>query len=122
MKSYENIRHTYQRILKFLFNDIWHLDMSELSIMRARMIKYLKVFIITIKGFTSDKVSLQATSLSYFSAMSVVPFVAIMFAITNGFGAGDSLQHLLYTYFQDNEEIISYILTFAENIIKTSRN
>ena len=122
MKKYENIRHTYQRILKFLFNDIWHLDMSELSIMRARMIKYLKVFIITIKGFTSDKVSLQATSLSYFSAMFVVPFVAIMFAITNGFGAGDSLQHLLYTYFQGNEEIISYILTFAENIIKTSRN
>ncbi|MDD3299375.1 MAG: YihY/virulence factor BrkB family protein [Bacteroidales bacterium] len=96
--------------------------MSEISIMRARMIKYLKVLLITIKGFANDKVSLQATSLSYFSAMSIVPFVAIMFAVTNGFGAGERLESLLYSYFEGNEQIISYVLKFATNIIKTSRN
>lgn len=96
--------------------------MSELSIMKARMVKYLKVLIITIKGFTNDKVGLQATSLSFFSAMSVVPFVSLMFAITNGFGIGKRLEQLLYSYFQGNEEIVSYIVKFANNIIQTSQN
>jgi len=96
--------------------------MSELSIMRSRMIKYLKVLIITIKGFTNDRVALQATSLSFFSAMSVVPFVAIIFAITNGFGAGPKLEELMFTYFKGNEDIITYILGFANNIITTSKN
>lgn len=96
--------------------------MSELSILRARMVKYLKVLIITSKGFTNDKVALQATSLSFFSAMSVVPFVSLMFAITNGFGIGKKLEELLYKYFEDNEDIISYIVTFANNIISTSQN
>ncbi|PKP00477.1 MAG: hypothetical protein CVU13_02955 [Bacteroidetes bacterium HGW-Bacteroidetes-8] len=122
MKKYEKIAHTYQRVLKFLITDIWHLDMSELSILRARMVKYLKVLIITSKGFTNDKVALQATSLSFFSAMSVVPFVSLMFAITNGFGIGKKLEELLYKYFEGNEDIISYIVTFANNIISTSQN
>lgn len=98
------------------------MDMSELTIMKARMIKYLKVLIITIKGFTNDKVSLQATTLSYFSAMSVVPFVSVMFIITNGFGIDESLEALIYKNFAGNEKIISYILTFAENIIESSKS
>lgn len=122
MKRYNNIKHTYQRILKFLLTDIWHLDMSELSIMRSRMIKYLQVLIITIKGFTTDKVGLQATSLSYFSAMAVVPFVAIIFAITNGFGAGTKLEELMFTYFDGNQEIVKYVLEFANNIIERGKN
>lgn len=122
MKRYDNIKHTYQRVLKFLISDIWHLDLSELSIMRSRMIKYLKVLIITIKGFTKDNIVLQANSLSYFSAMSVVPFVAIMFAITNGFGAGPKLEELMFTYFEGNEDVITYILSFANNIIERGKN
>ncbi len=122
MKRYDKIKHTYQRIIKFLISDIWHLDLSELSFLRSRLIKYLKVLIITIKGFTKDKVSLQATSLSYFSAMSVVPFVAIMFAITNGFGAGAKLEELMFTYFEGNEDIITYILGFANNVIERGKN
>lgn len=90
--------------------------------MKARMIKYLKVLIITIKGFTVDKVSLQATSLSFFSAMAVVPFVAIMFVITNGFGVGQRVEELLYFYFEGSEEVISHVVEFATNIITTASN
>jgi len=109
-------------VLKFLLTDIWHLDLSELSIMKARMVRYLKVLIITVREFTTDKVGLHATSLSFFSAMSVVPFVALIFAVTNGFGFGAKMEELLYTYFQGNEEIIEYLLRFANNIISTSKN
>lgn len=116
------VKHTYQRVLKFFITDIWHLDLSELSAMKARLVRYLKVLIITIREFTTDKVSLQAASLSFFSAMSVVPFVALIFAITNGFGLGSKLEELLYTYFQDNEQIIEYLLKFANNIISRSRD
>ncbi len=122
MKKRYAVKHTYQRVLKFLLTDIWHLDLSELSIMKARLVRYLKVLIFTIREFTTDKVGLQATSLSFFSAMSVVPFVALIFAITNGFGYGAKLEHLLYTYFQGNEDIIEYILKFAFNIISRLKN
>ena len=122
MSRYKEIRHTYQRVLKFIVNDIWHLDLSELSIMRARMVRYLKVLIITIRGYSSDNVGLQAVGLSFYSAMAVVPFVALMFAVTKGFGLAQKLETLLLTYFSDNEDIIQYILQFANNIIKSGQN
>lgn len=122
MKKYPKIKHTYQRVLKFILNDIWHLDMSELSIMKARMVRYLKVFIITIRGVGADKIGMQATTLSFFSLMAVVPFVAMVFTITNGFGLGKRLEALIYTYFSGNEETINYILKFANNVISTSQN
>jgi len=115
-------KHTYQRILKFLITDIWHLDMSELSIMKARMVRYLKVMIITIKNFGNDKMALQATSLSFLSAMAMVPIVSLMFAITNGFGLSGTLERLLYSIFQGNEQVIELILQFANNIIITSQH
>ncbi len=122
MKRPGKISHTYQRVLKFLITDIWHLDLSELSIMRARMVRYLKVLIITIKGFSNDRVGLQAIALSFFSALAVVPIVALVFAVTNGFGLSDKFEMLLYSYFEGNEDIIAYLVRFANNIIQTSRN
>lgn len=122
MKRHGKISHTYQRLLKFVITDIWHLDLSELSIMRARMIKYLKVLIITIKGYSSDRIGLQAIALSFFSALAVVPIVALIFAVTNGFGLSDKFEMLLYTYFDGNQDIIAYLVQFANNIISTSQN
>jgi membrane protein len=122
VKKPGKISHTYQRVLKFLITDIWHLDLSELSIIRARMIKYLKVLIITIKGYSSDRIGLQAIGLSFFSALAVVPIVALIFAVTNGFGLSDKFEMLLYTYFEGNEDIIAYLVQFANNIIDTSQN
>jgi len=116
------ISHTYQRLLKFVITDIWHLDLSELSIMRARLIKYLKVLIITIKGYSNDRIGLQAIALSFFSALAVVPIVALIFAVTNGFGLSDKFEMLLYTYFEGNQDIIAYLVQFANNIIITSQN
>ena len=122
MKKYKEIQHTYQRVLKFLINDIWRLDLSELSIMKARMIRYLKVSLITIRGFSNDEIGLQAVNLSFFSAMSVVPFVALMFTITKGFGLASKLESLLLRYFAENEEILEYILQFANNVLKSAQN
>lgn len=122
MSKTSKISHTYQRLLKFVITDIWHLDLSELSIMRARLIKYLKVLIITIKGYSNDRIGLQAIALSFFSALAVVPIVALIFAVTNGFGLSDKFEMLLYTYFEGNQDIIAYLVQFANNIIITSQN
>ncbi|PKO96595.1 MAG: hypothetical protein CVU11_03130 [Bacteroidetes bacterium HGW-Bacteroidetes-6] len=90
--------------------------------MRARLIKYLKVLIITIKGYSNDRIGLQAIALSFFSALAVVPIVALIFAVTNGFGLSDKFEMLLYTYFEGNQDIIAYLVQFANNIIITSQN
>ena len=114
-------RRTY-RLKQFFKDEIWTLDLEELSKVRARFIKYMKVMMITIKTFSSEKIGFQAVALSFFSTMSVVPFVAVVFAVTDGFGLAETLTEFLYGYFNNSQQIIDTILGFAKNIIGTAQS
>ena len=98
------------------------MEMEELSKAKARFIKYVKVMLITIKTFANEKIGFQAVALSFFSTMSVVPFIAIMFAITGGLGLSDKLKELLYAYFNNSQQTIDTVLGFADNIINTAQS
>lgn len=108
------------KLKSFLRDDIWELELEELSKARARFIKYMKVLIITIKTFSAEKIGFQAVALSFFSTMSVVPFIAIVFAVTGGLGLADKLETLLYSYFENSQQTIDFIIKAAGNIIQTS--
>ena len=94
-------RHT-RRLKDFINEDIWKIELEELSKARARFIKYMKILLITIRTFSAEKIGFQAVALSFFSTMSVVPFIAIVFAITGGLGLADMLQEYLYGYFENS--------------------
>ena len=108
------------RLKDFFNDDIWQIDLEELSKARARFIKYLKVGMITIRTFSSEKIGFQAVALSFFSTMAVVPFIAIAFAITGGLGLDDKLTELLYTYFNNSQQVIDVVQGFAQNIIASA--
>ncbi len=115
------VRKTYK--LKNFFNeDIWKLELEELSKARARFVKYMKVLLITIKTFSAEKIGFQAVALSFFSTMSVVPFIAIVFAVTGGLGLADKLKEFLYAYFNNSQQVIDTVLGFAQNIIDTAQS
>ena len=115
------VRKTY-RLKNFFRNDIWTMELEELSKAKSRFIKYVKVMLITIKTFANEKIGFQAVALSFFSTMSVVPFIAIMFAITGGLGLSDKLKELLYAYFNNSQQTIDTVLGFADNIINTAQS
>lgn len=113
-------RRTY-RLKHFFRNDIWTIDLEDLSKAKARFIKYMKVMLITIKTFANERIGFQSVALSFFSTMSVVPFIAIMFAITGGLGLADRLKELLYAYFDNSQQTIDTMLGFADNIINNAQ-
>ena len=109
-----------RRLKDFFKDDIWTIELEELSKAKARFIKYTKVMLITIKTFANERIGFQAVALSFFSTMSVVPFIAIIFAITGGLGLAGKLKELLYAYFDNSQQTIDLILGFAQNIINTA--
>lgn len=118
----KRITHKTYRLKRFIRDDIWTLELENLSKAKARFIKYLKVMMITIKTFSSEKIGFQAVALSFFSTMSVVPFIAIVFTITGGFGLADKLKEFLYGYFNNSQQTIDMVLGFAQNIIDTAQS
>lgn len=118
----KRLKHKTHKLKRFFSEDIWAMEMEELSKARARFIKYVKVLIITVKTFTQQKVGPRATALSYISMMAIVPIMAIVFGITGGFGLGDKLKEFMYANFGGNEQLIDTVLQFAQNIIDTAQS
>ena len=116
------LRHYSDIVRQFFAQDIWKVNLEELSRAKAKTIKYIKVLLITIKTFSAEKIGFQAVALSFFGTMAVVPFVAVAFAVTDGFGLSDKLRELLYANFDGHQEIIDVLLTYANNIITTSQS
>ena len=115
------IRRQTRKIKDFLNEDIWKVELEELSKARARFIKYMKILLITIRTFSAEKIGFQAVALSFFSTMSVVPFIAIVFAVTGGLGLADLLEEFLYGYFENSQQVIDFIIGSARNIIDSSQ-
>ncbi len=111
-----------KRLKSFFSEEIWELELEELSKARARFIKYVKVAIITAKTYAQQKIGPQAVALSYLSVMALVPFLAIVFAITGGLGVDGLLKDFMYSNFSTKQGVIDTVLSFSQNIIDTARS
>ena len=117
----EEIKELFCWLKKFITEDIWHLDLEDFSNAKKNAIKYLQVALMTIKKSGNDKLGLYAVSLSFFSAMSAVPFIAVALAVTGRVGFEAKLQELLYENFSSNHEFLNLLIRFANNIIATGQ-
>ena len=88
--------------------------------MKAKIVRYIRIIILTAKNFSRQNIGWQAVALSFFTTMAFVPFLAVAFAISNYAGLGEYLRNLIYENF-GHEMIVEQILSFADNIIVTSR-
>ena len=117
----DEIKEFYNWLVKFISDDIWHLDIDDFGKAKRKFIKYLKVTLITVKEAGIKHLGLYAFSLSFFSTMSMVPFVAVAFGVTEGFGLKGYLQEMLLEYFSSNKEMVELVIQFAENIVTISQ-
>ena len=120
----KRLKNKTYKLKNFFSEEIWQLEMEELSRAKARFVKYIKVLIITIKTYSQQKIGPQAVALSFFSVMAVVPFMAIVFAITGGLGLSGRLKEMVYANFSEGiaQQAIETVMNFAQNIITTAQS
>lgn len=105
-----------------LFTDrIWSLDTSGCSKTYASLVKLVKLVMITVNTFSLNKMGFQCIALSYFAMMALVPFVALMFAITGGLGLSDRIAEGLYKIFPANPEFVSTMMEKANGLLDTAK-
>jgi hypothetical protein len=74
-------------LINFLKTDIWRIRLDELPAKRSFLIRQIRIVILTFRGIDQDKCHLRASSLTFYSLLSIVPVLAMAFGIAKGFGA-----------------------------------
>lgn len=78
----EKLNHLKQ----FFTRDIWRISEEEVTPIRRKVYSCLKIIILSVQQFFNDRISVRASALTYSTLLSIIPILAILFAVAKGFG------------------------------------
>ena len=109
------------KIIDFLRYDLWRIRLGTLSRRKSFLFKQLRIVALAFRGFDEDKCSLRASALTFYSLLSVVPAADMGFGIAKGFGMQKLLEKELLEKTKGQEEVVSYIITFANSMLEETK-
>jgi len=107
--------------VEFIREGIWRIRLKDLAKGKRFLIKYLRVVIIAAKEFIGDRCPLRASALTFYSLLSIVPIVAMAFAIAKGFGLQKHLEMQLLEKFSGQEVVILQVIEFSRNMLQNTK-
>ena len=110
-----------QKIKYFFEKEIWITDPEELPRHHSIFIKQLRIIVMTLRGFNEDKVQLRASALTFYSLLSIVPVIAMIFGVAKGFGMEAKLNLLLSDKLGNHQEVMQQVIGFAHALLNNTK-
>ncbi|WP_425391226.1 YihY/virulence factor BrkB family protein [Ekhidna sp.] len=105
------------QVQQFIEIDLWRLRLRDLPKRKRYVFGFLRIWVIAIKEFIVDKCAEKASALTYLSMLSLVPVLALLFAIAKAFGIRGLVESELELYFKGQTEVLEQVIPFVENIL-----
>jgi membrane protein len=109
-------RNKLKRIWVFLSRGIWEIDAHELTRWRLFLLRQAQIASLVARDFFADHCLLRASALTYSTLLSIVPLLALMFALLKGLGVHNVLEPLILERLAiGSEQIITAIIRYINN-------
>jgi|WetSurSiteA1Bulk_404760.scaffolds.fasta_scaffold00240_3 membrane protein len=105
------------RLVQFFEKDIWKISTKDKHPVFSFLVRQGRIFFIAVRGFNKDKIQLRASALSFYTLLSIVPVLAMVFGISQGFGLEDYVKKVLTERFQEHEDMLKVLLEFVDRYL-----
>lgn len=102
----------------FFTYDLWHINSRDRSVKRIGLYNVLKSFILAIQNIRGEHLTMRAGALTYSTLLSIVPILAVLFAIARGFGFQNIIESELFRYFSGQEELLKRVMGMIDNSLE----
>ena len=107
-----------RQLFTYFTDTIFRQDVSEWRNPVVRwLVQQYRLLFYTARGLVEHGTLVRSAALTFYTLMSLVPILAVVFAVVKGFGLTDGLIENLYGIFPRHPETIDYIVGFAENAL-----
>lgn len=107
-----------KKFITFFTDTIFDKDASEYRNPVVRwLVQQYKLLFYTARGLLEHGTIIRSAALTFYTLMSLVPIVALVFAVVKGFGLADGLVNNLYGTFPQSPEVIDYLIEFSEKTL-----
>ena len=107
-----------RKLFTYFTDTIFREDINEWRNPVVRwLVQQYRLLFYTARGLVEHGTLVRSAALTFYTLMSLVPILAVVFAVVKGFGLTDGLVENLYGIFPRHPETIDYIVGFAENAL-----
>lgn len=119
---FERIERKIRNWIQFISYDIWRLNPENFSNKTNFFHNVLKTLILTIRNVQEQNISTNSASLTYRTILSIVPILAILFAIARGFGFEDMIKGQLFEFMGTENGAAKKIVEFINNSLSQAQS
>lgn len=111
----------WTKLALFWNTELWSFRLEDIPGRLKYWYKALRVLSYSVTRFYKDGCALRASSLTYYTLMSIVPALALAFSIARGFNLQEPLKEQLLHNFEEHKAALSEIIFFADRLIEETR-
>ena len=108
-------------VMAFLTGGIWRIHSRDLPPRQFFLIRLVRVILASVRGFLTDRCTLHASALTFYSVLSIVPAFAMVFGIAKGFGMDKVLEERVRTALSSQPEVADRIMQFSQSALANTK-
>lgn len=101
-----------KHLIYYCTQGVWESNKNTLGV------RLVKTGNLAVKSFMDRGLQIKAMSLTYSTVLAIVPALALLLAISRGFGLQDLLTSSIYSYFPSQSEALHTAMTFVDSYLK----
>ena len=109
------------KLIKYFQIDIWRISSKKYPPKKLFLLKQLRIFVLSVKGFKEDQCKFRASALTFFTLISIGPIVALMFGIAKGFGLQKMVEDELTLKLESQPDIAKDIIEFSNSLLNNAQ-
>ena len=115
------ISNLVKKVIHFLQVGIWRTG-DGITKFQQLLYNIVKSFILAIRRYNEDQLQNKASALTYNTLLSIVPMLAVLFAIARGFGFQNIVQSQLFSFLPGQREVLLQSFVFVDSYLEQAKS
>lgn len=121
-QAFNDLKSYARSAYRFITHDVWDISLHTVSRSKAILVVHLRVILMVLRGFKHDNCYIKASALTFYTLLSIVPVVAMLFGIARGFGIEKMLESNLKDALVGQEEVANRIVEFSNSLLQNTKS
>jgi len=106
--------------IEFVKTDLWRIRVREQPKRKFILFRLLQIIVLAYRGFNENRCRFKASALTFYTLLSMVPIIALIFGIAKGFGLQNEVEKQLLERMQGQEKVVEKIITFSNTLLENT--
>lgn len=116
-----NLVSVFKKAWHFVSEKLWLIRLDKVEKRQGFFLRQLRIFSLAIQGFNEDQCLTKATALTFYTLFSIVPILALAFAISKGFGFEKDLQTMIAGNYPQYKQVLDEAFVSANSMLANTK-